>query len=77
MVVAEADASSRLPSGVDVYPKAVTLCGLSKSWGLPGLRLGWVACKDKQLLQEVRLITKHARSGQCLRCFLVLAYRAN
>jgi len=51
---AEKDEASRLPSAVDIYPKAVTLCGLSKSWGLPGLRLGWVTSKDKQLLEQVR-----------------------
>jgi aspartate/methionine/tyrosine aminotransferase len=38
---------------VDCYERGVSLCGLSKSWGLPGLRLGWVACQDQQLLQEV------------------------
>lgn len=50
---AEKDAATRLPSGVDLYDKCITLCGLSKSWGLPGLRLGWVACKDQELLQQV------------------------
>lgn len=49
----EKDEASRLPSAVDIYPKAVTLCGLSKSWGLPGLRLGWVTSKDKQLLEQI------------------------
>jgi aspartate/methionine/tyrosine aminotransferase len=80
MVVAEGDESSRLPSGVDMYPKAITLCGLSKSWGLPGLRLGWVTCKDKQLLQKVKLITvKHDQGSACCAGseLLVLAYWAN
>lgn len=51
---AERQEASRLLSAVDAYDKAVVLCGLSKSWGLPGLRLGWVASKDQQLLQQVR-----------------------
>lgn len=52
--ITELDAASRLPSAADCYGRAVSLCGLSKSWGLPGLRLGWLACKDAQLLQQVR-----------------------
>jgi aspartate/methionine/tyrosine aminotransferase len=49
----EREEASRLPSAVDLYDKAIVLCGLSKSWGLPGLRLGWIAGKDQQLLQQV------------------------
>eukprot|EP00878_Enallax_costatus_P039623 GHUV01045483.1.p1 GENE.GHUV01045483.1~~GHUV01045483.1.p1 ORF type:complete len:278 (+),score=70.51 GHUV01045483.1:92-925(+) len=45
-----------LPSAVDCYNKAVSLCGLSKSWGLPGLRVGWVACRDQQLMQQVLML---------------------
>jgi hypothetical protein len=52
-VTAELPPSEPLPSALDCYERAVSLCGLSKSWGLPGLRLGWVACKDQQLLQDV------------------------
>ena len=33
-----------------VYEKAVTLGGLSKSFGLPGLRIGWLATRDRDLL---------------------------
>jgi hypothetical protein len=52
-VPAELPPSEPLPSAVDCYERAVSLCGLSKSWGLPGLRLGWVACQGQQLLQDV------------------------
>lgn len=45
--------SAPLPAAADVYERGVSLCGLSKSWGLPGLRLGWLACQDAQLLQQV------------------------
>ena len=27
--------------------------GLSKAWGLPGLRMGWLATHDAALLQRV------------------------
>lgn len=33
--------------------KGIVLCGLSKSWGLPGLRIGWLASHDKGLLERV------------------------
>jgi DNA-binding transcriptional MocR family regulator len=38
---------------VTLYDKAITLCGLSKSWCLPGLRIGWVASQDAALLERV------------------------
>lgn len=41
----------RLPSGCDVYAKAITLNGMSKSFAMPGLRLGWLATQDSTLLQ--------------------------
>jgi aspartate/methionine/tyrosine aminotransferase len=36
----------RLPSGCDSYDRAITLGGLSKTYGLPGLRTGWLALQD-------------------------------
>jgi DNA-binding transcriptional MocR family regulator len=50
---AEPDASLRLPPAVTLYERAVTLCGLSKSWALPGLRVGWVASRDVALIARV------------------------
>jgi aspartate/methionine/tyrosine aminotransferase len=31
----------------------VVLCGLSKSWGCPGVRLGWLASRDAAFLDRV------------------------
>jgi len=46
----ERDPSLRLPQVVDVYERGVSLNVMSKAYGLPGLRIGWVACKDRAML---------------------------
>ncbi len=40
----------RLPAVCDLYERGVSLSGLSKTFGLPGLRLGWLATQDRALL---------------------------
>jgi aspartate/methionine/tyrosine aminotransferase len=47
----EYDERQVLPSACEVYEKAVTLGGVSKSLGLPGLRIGWLATRDAELLR--------------------------
>lgn len=42
---------ARLPQVADVYERGVSLNVMSKSYGLPGLRLGWLACQDRAFLQ--------------------------
>lgn len=42
-----------LPSMSDLYDKSITLRGLSKTIGLPGLRLGWLTVKDKPLFTSI------------------------
>ena len=49
----EFDPAARLPSGCDLYQRAVTLCGLSKTYGLPGLRVGWLALQDIALRDRI------------------------
>ena len=46
----EYDRVSQLPSACDLYERAITLSGLSKSVGLPGLRIGWLATHDKSAI---------------------------
>jgi aspartate/methionine/tyrosine aminotransferase len=43
-----------LPAACDLYEKAISLSGLSKSFGLPGLRLGWVATGNQKALERIR-----------------------
>lgn len=37
----------------DLYEKGISLWGTSKSFGLAGLRTGWLVCQDKDFLQKV------------------------
>jgi aspartate/methionine/tyrosine aminotransferase len=50
---AEYRPEDRLPSACQINPTAVTLGVLSKTYGLPGLRIGWVATQDAALLAKM------------------------
>lgn len=43
----------RLPPAVDCYEKAISLFGLSKTFSLPGLRMGWIATREDDLLRKL------------------------
>ncbi|KPF81932.1 aminotransferase class I/II-fold pyridoxal phosphate-dependent enzyme [Novosphingobium sp. AAP93] len=43
---------ARIPQVADVYERGVSLNVMSKSYGLPGLRIGWLACQDRAFLQS-------------------------
>lgn len=45
--------SVHLPPIADVYERGLSLNVTSKSYGLPGLRIGWIACQDKAVLQRM------------------------
>ncbi len=49
----EHDPADRLPAACDVYEKAVSLGVMSKTYGLPGLRIGWLATRDHALYQRL------------------------
>ena len=46
----EYDAGDRLPAACEIYENGVSLGVMSKAFGLAGLRLGWVACRNRGLL---------------------------
>ena len=43
-----------LAAAVDRYGKAVSLSGMSKSFALAGLRIGWVATHDREILERMK-----------------------
>ncbi|HEY8210082.1 MAG TPA: aminotransferase class I/II-fold pyridoxal phosphate-dependent enzyme [Myxococcaceae bacterium] len=45
--------AQRLPAAVEVDRRAVSLGVMSKSFGLAGLRVGWIATHDRELLERV------------------------
>lgn len=49
----ELDASNRMPQIADIYERGISLNVMSKAYGMPGLRVGWIASHDKALLQKV------------------------
>ena len=51
----EYNKQDRLPSGPDVYEKCISLSGMSKSFGLPGLRIGWLSTRNKSLLKKAEI----------------------
>ncbi len=49
----EHDPADRLPAACDLYERAISLGSISKSYGLPGLRLGWLASRDADALERL------------------------
>lgn len=49
----EVDETQRMPSIADVYEKGISLNVMTKSFGLAGLRIGWLASQEHHFLKEV------------------------
>ncbi len=49
----EYDLDKQMPWGCDLYEKAVSLGVMSKSFGLAGLRIGWVATRDQDVYRNL------------------------
>ncbi len=74
----EREEYKRLPQAADLYERALSLNVVSKAYGLPGLRVGWIACRDRDaLLRMMRM--KHylsicnAGPSELLACIAVKA----
>jgi aspartate/methionine/tyrosine aminotransferase len=49
----EVDPARTLSQAADLSETAVSLNVASRSYGLPGLRVGWLACRDRGLLERL------------------------
>jgi aspartate/methionine/tyrosine aminotransferase len=49
----ELDPGRTLPQAADLSPTALSLNVMSKAYGLAGLRIGWLACRDRALLERL------------------------
>lgn len=45
--------TTHLPYVADLYERGLSLNVMSKSFGLPGLRIGWIACADHEVLSKM------------------------
>ncbi|HEX9447700.1 MAG TPA: aminotransferase class I/II-fold pyridoxal phosphate-dependent enzyme, partial [Dongiaceae bacterium] len=54
----ERDPARQLPQVADRYERGLSLNVMSKAYGLPGLRIGWIASRDRALLGRMERI-KH------------------
>lgn len=45
--------TQHLPFIADVYEMGLSLNVMSKSYGLPGLRIGWIACQDAGIISKM------------------------
>ncbi|HLI93167.1 MAG TPA: pyridoxal phosphate-dependent aminotransferase, partial [Puia sp.] len=43
----------QLPLAATLSPRVISVSSLSKTYGLPGLRIGWLVCGDPQLLGKL------------------------
>lgn len=47
------DRYKELPPISTIYRKGISLCGMSKSFGMAGLRIGWLASQDVNVINKV------------------------
>ncbi|HEX3671824.1 MAG TPA: aminotransferase class I/II-fold pyridoxal phosphate-dependent enzyme, partial [Candidatus Cybelea sp.] len=50
----------RIPAVCDLYERGVSLGGLSKTYGLAGLRIGWVAARDAPLRERMAALKDYS-----------------
>jgi aspartate/methionine/tyrosine aminotransferase len=46
----------RLPAACDLSPSAVSLGVTSKTYGLPGLRIGWIATRNREVYERMAVL---------------------
>ncbi|MBD2753633.1 aminotransferase class I/II-fold pyridoxal phosphate-dependent enzyme [Spirosoma validum] len=41
-----------LPYVAEKSPNVISVCSLSKAFGVPGIRIGWIICRDKNIMHR-------------------------
>jgi aspartate/methionine/tyrosine aminotransferase len=72
---AAGDPSSAPPPVAEIYERGISIDGVSKGFGLPGLRVGWIISQDRELFANV-LLAKSALSSCLAKPSEVLAHIA-
>lgn len=49
----ERDPGDRLPAAVEISERGISLGVMSKAYAMAGLRIGWIACRDRDLLARL------------------------
>ncbi len=49
----ELDPAARPPAACDLYDRGISLFGMSKSFGMAGVRIGWLAARDQALYRRM------------------------
>lgn len=44
---------TEFPVAASLSPRVMSVSSLSKTYGLPGIRLGWIVCRDKKLMETL------------------------
>ena len=52
----EHEPAALLPGAAELSARALSLGVMSKTFALPGLRIGWLACRDRELLARIATI---------------------
>ena len=47
------EGTQEIPAACVLYERAISLWGMAKSFGMAGLRIGWLVCQDKEVLKKV------------------------
>ena len=59
----EQDPARRLPQVAEAYAKGLSLNVMSKTFGLPGLRVGWIASQDRVALEAINTFKDYLSDG--------------
>ncbi|WP_109850957.1 aminotransferase class I/II-fold pyridoxal phosphate-dependent enzyme [Aquimarina sp. AU58] len=48
-----------IPAFADIYENGVSLGVMSKAYGLPGLRIGWIATKSQKIIENIEILKEY------------------